>query len=272
MHLVNFTFDGITLSDFGCIIASIVTSNNDSISLGSDLSFETIRNTSTFSDKLVAINYDNPEPIKFDICKNPCGENMNFTDAEISYLMKWLNKKAYKKFRPIYDDGSYSDIYFNGYFNVSAIYIGSNVVGFTLTFIQDSPFGYDTEKELNINISRANDMFTFYNNSDEEGYLYPSLFQVACASDGNLIITDNLDARNIVRVNNCVYGEIITFDCVNKVIQSNKSHPTLPNDFNYNFPRFISNESNSENIITVSLPCDISFKYSFIRKAGIIVW
>jgi hypothetical protein len=80
-----------------------------------------------------------------------------------------------------------------------------------------------------------------------------------------------MDNYNIVKIDNCVNGETITLDCHNKIIQSDKAHPTLYNDFNYNYPRFVANEDANENMLTVSLPCEIQIVYSFTRKAGIIV-
>lgn len=271
MSMVDFSYNGKRLSDYGCIIADIVTSSNDSVSLGSNLTFETVRNSSTFIDRIVKVDYEAPATITFDICKNPCIGATTFTDNEVTFLMKWLNKKSFEKFYPIYDDGSFSNIYFNGSFNISAIRIGSGIVGFTLTFTANSPFGYETEQDLFININEANKTFTFYNNSDEYGRLYPIKFVVTCNVAGNLSISNSLDSGNIVRVNNCAQGEIITFDCYNKIISSNMNHPSLYNDFNYNYPRFVSNEDDNQNVITVSLPCDISITYSLVRKVGIII-
>ena len=71
---------------------------------------------------------------------------------------------------------------------------------------------------------------------------------------------------------NCVSGEKITLDCQNQIIQTdNASHTSLCKDFNYNFPRFVSNELENKNVFTVSIPCSISITYSLIRKAGVFV-
>lgn len=270
MHMVDFSYAGKRLSDYGCIIASIVTSSENNVSLGSNITFETLKNSSTFVNRIVKVDYEEPITVTFDICKKPTDGTSIFSDREISFIMRWLNKKSFETFRPIYDDGSYADIYFKGSFNVNAIYIGSEVVGFTLTFAANSPFGYDNEQNLTINIDNSDDTFTFFNNSDEYGYLYPTQFIITCKSNGNFSMSNNIDI-NVVKINNCINGEVITLDCCNKIIQSDKAHPALYNDFNYNYPRFVVNEDTNENVFTVSMPCEIKIVYSNVRKAGIII-
>lgn len=275
MYMTDFSYADRRLSDLGCMVVSINTSLSDNISLGSTLAFETIKNSATHINRIVKVDYETPEPITFDICKNPCylngDDSYNFNDEEISYFMRWLNKKNYEKFCPIYDDSSYPEIYFKGSFNITAIYICGKVAGFTLTFTPNAPYGFETEKTISYSLE-ANDSFEFYNNSDEYNYLYPIKFEIKCNGNGNFEMCNSLDVRNTVRVNNCISGEIITFDCQNKIIQTNNtSHSSICKDFNYNFPRFVSNEYENENVLTVSLPCEISITYSLIRKAGIIV-
>lgn len=271
MNMIDFDYDGKRLSDYGCIIVSIVTSFNDSISLNSNIIFDSVKNKSTHIDRIITTDYESPSPVSFDICKNKCiSKDRTFTDIEISHIMRWLNKKQYKKFKPIYDDGSYTDIYYEGSFNVSAIKLGGEIIGLTLSFIQNSPFAYTEEKILNFSIKNKGDTFSFYNTSDEDGYLYPLSVEIELKGSGTLNIK-NIEDNYSTNIKNCKSGEIITFDCKNKIIKSNIAHSTLPNDFNYNYPRFISSDGNMENICTVSIPCDIKIVHSLVRKVGIII-
>jgi hypothetical protein len=145
----DFSYAGRRLSDYGYIVAYANTSLSDSVSLGSEIKFETIKNRSTHTNRIIEVDYNEPTSVTFDICKDPCvNENLEFSDAEISHMMSWLNKKRYEKFCPIYDDASYPEIYFKGSFNVSAIYINGNVIGFTLTFVPSAPFGFETERTI----------------------------------------------------------------------------------------------------------------------------
>ena len=272
MYMKDFSYADKRLSDIGCMIVYINTSLSNNVSLGSNITFETIKNMTTHVNRIVKVDYDDPTPITFDICKDPCKtDNMKFDDSEISYIMRWLNKKHHEKFCPIYDDSSYPEIYFKGSFNISAIYIGSDVVGFTLTFTPNAPYGFETEKTITTSLE-ANGIFEFYNSSDEYGYLYPSQFTITCNTDGNFEMSNSIDKNYTVKILNCLNGETITMDCQNKIIQTDSnSHSSICKDFNYNFPRFVSTEYENENVFTVSIPCDITVTYSLIRKAGIVV-
>lgn len=272
MNMIDFVFNDKRLSDYGYIVVSITTSYEQNASLGSNITFETLKNNATFVNRIIKTDYNEPISVTFDICKNPCvsSDKMNIDDTEISFMMRWLNTKGYKIFKPIYDDDSYPSIYFKGSFNVTAIRVGGDVVGLTLTFTANSPFGYDDEQTLKFNINNSYDTFTFYDNSDEYGYLYPDKFIITCKSKGDFIMTNNFDT-SFVRINNCISGEIIVLNCINKVIQSNKTHSTLYNDFNYKYPRFVVNENTNQNVFAVSLPCEIQVVYSLVRKAGIII-
>lgn len=272
MYMIDFTYANNRLSDYGCVIASTVTGNTDTAALGSSLQFETLRHSATFEETILTAKYEENVTATFDIIKNPCQNELVFSDKEISFFMRWLNRKQYDKFYPIYNDDSYPGVYFKGTFNVAAIKIGGKVIGFTLTFNSNSPFGYiDKEDVLNVT-----DSFVIYNDSDEIGYLYPNLFKVTCNINGNLEIENKTDdAQNKIIVNNCVAGETIIFDCINKIIQSSESHTKLYNDFNYNYPRLVSADDssiiNTQNVFTTSIPCSITIAYSSHRKAGIIV-
>lgn len=273
MTMEDFSFGDDRLSDYGCMVAGINTQFSHSASMGSKLNLETIKNRVTGQNKIINTDYDEVVSATFDICKNPFrnSNSMDFSDGELSFFMRWLNKKNYEKFKPIYDDESYSDLYFYGSFNeIYAINISGKIVGLTVTFTSNAPFGYANEKEFNVSIDNADDSFIFYDDSDEVGYLYPSFYEITCMVSGNVKISNNMDTKSTV-INNCIKNEVITMNCTNKIILSSKAHLTLFNDFNYNYPRFVNKMTERKNIFTVSLPCKIKIKYSPIRKAGIII-
>ncbi len=272
MYMIDFSYAGRRLSDFDCVVSYINTSLDSNMSLGSEIKFETIENKNTHENRIIEADYNEPTPITFDICKNPCSNEIkNFSDIEIYYIMSWLNKKRYEKFCPIYDDSSYPDIYFKGSFNISAIYNSYGIIGFTLTFTPNAPYGFDAEDTRYYSLGE-NEAFEFYNDSDEYGYLYPIKFDIKCGRSGEFIMSNSLDVRNTVKIKNCIEDETITFNCQEKIIKTdNNSHSSICKDFNYNFPRFVSNENENKNVFTVSMPCEITITYSFIRKAGIIV-
>lgn len=145
MYIVDFTYDGRTLSSLGCGVGSLSTSNNENPTLGSELTFDTWTNTASWKQGVVEAKFETPLEFTFDIVKMNCDDmnNYTFSPQEIADIMKWLNRKTYKKFSPVFNDGSYSDVYFMGTFtNITAIHMIGEVVGFTLTFTTNSPFGY----------------------------------------------------------------------------------------------------------------------------------
>ena len=149
MYMKDFSYADRRLSDFGCIVAYVNTTLNNNVHLGSELKFETIKNKSMHVNRIVEVDYSDPSSVTFDICKDPSrNDDIKFQDTEVSYIMRWLNKKRYEKFCPIYDDGDYSEIYFNGSFNISAIRIGGDIVGFTLTFIPNAPYGFENDGHM----------------------------------------------------------------------------------------------------------------------------
>lgn len=274
-YMVDFSYRGEKLSDYGCIVANIKTTLQDVIPIGSKITFETIKNQSTQINKIINVEYNDVITATFDVCKNPgiyiTNKEMTFSDSEISFFTRWLNQKKYYKFKPIYENGMYSDLYFNGTFtSISSIVINGNVMGLTLEFTSNSPFGYIDDKEFSVSLTSSKNEFLLYDDSDEVGELHPHIFQVKCNSSGSLEIKNNQD-KKVTIINNCINGEIITMDCGNRIIQSSKSHTNLYNDFNYNYPKIINTMDDRCNIFTVSLPCEILIKYAPIRKAGIIV-
>lgn len=254
--MIDFSYHEEKLSDYGCIVAGIDTLPKDSVQIGTDISFDTIRTRQNYANKIINADYKDVITATFDICKNPClyssDSEMAFTASEISHFMRWLNQKCYYKFKPIYEKGIYSDLYFYGTFtSISAIVINGKIIGFTLTFTSNSPFGYVDDKEFTVSLKTANGNFLFYDDSDEIGNLYPYFFQVECLANGKLIISNDRDSKKTV-IDNCVNNEVITMDCQNKIIQSSKSHTTLFNDFNYNYPRIINDLESRRNQFNLS--------------------
>lgn len=276
MYLSDFIYRDERLSDHGCIIAYVVTSISNNISAGSEITSDTIINTQTHKISTLNAKYETPIETTFDIIKYDCANRYDeeFTYEELSWFLRWLNSKTDEKFQPIYSDSSYENICYYGIFtSIKYISIGSKIVGLTVTFRSNSPFGYVLQN-FNTEINNANDVFSLYLQSDEEGKLYPSKVEIKCKENGDLKIyhsEESIFDKRSTEIKNCSNNEIITLDCENKVITSSVSHPALFNDFNYNWLSLYNNWNNNKNIFTVTLPCEIKIEYENIRKVGIIV-
>lgn len=277
MMMVDFEYNGELLSEHGCVCGSVVSSTEDSQTLGNKLTLNTIQ----VRDKnlITSAKYEEVLTKTFDIIKNPCNmdDGYEFNEEEISALMLWLNRKEYFRFVPIYDDANYVDLCFWGTFTeINAVTIGGKVVGFTLTITTDSPYGYIDRREEQYSLDSEHTSFRIFNDSNELGYIYPEYMIITCLGDGDIYLSNNLDelSRKTV-IKNCTTGEVLTIDCQHEIITSNKEHSTLMNDFNYNFPRLVRNYGETYNIFSFRSDeisgLDIKIKFNPIRKVGVIV-
>ena len=297
MYLVDFIYDGYKLSDFGCMVGAYTSSNSDSIEMGSVIELETAVNNGSYISEIVNAKYPNPYTVTFDIIKKPCGivTGDRFKDNEVSWFMRWLNRKEYHKFVPIYDNSrDYYKLYLMGTFTeCKAINIQGQVFGFSLTFTSNSPFSYLDYDPMTFNVTSKTHpiklvdpytnlyrdsiqmgYFEVYDESEEVGSIYPTSFVIKIKEDSEndpLIIYNNKDKSNrFTEIRKCINNEIITLDCIHKVIDTNMPHKTLYNDFNYVFPRLYNDFNTQKNIIYVSKLCEITIEYKPIRKVGVI--
>ena len=292
MYLVDFVYDGYKLSDYGCMVGSVVTENSDSISMGSVIRLETVMNHGAYRSEIVNADYPDVYTATFDIFKTPCDDQADyFTDQEVSWFMRWLNRKEYKKFEPIYDTDDFENVFLMGTFTeCRAINLQGQVYGFTLTFTTNSPFAYI---DYNSNVyDLVNDgvtfdiinpydkqsetltggTFTILDESDELGSIYPSKFIIEVSQAGRLVIWNERDElTRYTEVKNCVANEILTFDCIHKVITSSNLHTGLSNDFNYVFPRLKNDMDSNYNIFHITLDGNVEIEYKPVRKVGVIV-
>ena len=297
MYLVDFIYDGFKLSNFGCMVGSAVTDNSDSIEMGSVVKLETAVNHGSYRSEIVNADYPDTYSVTFDIFKTPCatgkGYDDVFTDKEVTWFMRWLNRKDYHRFQPIYDDPKdFYRIFFNGTFTeCKAIAIQGHVYGFTLTFTSDSPFAYLDYKPNTYTVKNLGDEFTIidsatkqektltggtfiiYDESEELGAVYPKSITINLASAGDLIIKNSMDdAKRYTEIKNCVANETLTFDCIHKVISSDKEdqHAKFFNDFNYVFPRLVNEFYDGKNKFNMTINGTVVVDYNPIRKVGVI--
>ena len=283
----DFEFNGQRASDFGCMVCNFDGVGLETVSAGSNLVLNTVNKTMVNNFDIMSTKYDEPFTTTFQICKHTC-KNYNPDTQEleeelIARMMRWLNKKHYRKFKMLYSDGKCSDIYYKGTFTlIQMITLGERVVGLELTFQANAPFGYYEPLEFYMEFPNTETEFCIYDTSDEEGFIYPSKVEITVLEDGDLEIYNSQEHKYTI-IKNCIAGEMITLDGANKIILSNVAHPTIYNDFNYTFIRIMNKsgecddyygvnneEDERENVFTVSLPCNIYLKYSPICKMGVI--
>lgn len=277
MRSYDFEYDGLCLSDFGFTICNFGNGGLDTISNGSQITFNTVPINRGSKYELTSTRYDNCLEATFSICKKLCSTgnpnldnhdytfNQEVTQFEMRNIMKWLNRKGYHKFKFLDED--YLNICFEASFNISRYEINDKIYGFELTVVTNRPYGTLEERDITISNTVANGTYRILDAmSDEEGFTYPRLVKVTLKADGNLVIYNSAEDRNTI-INNCKSGEVITMSY--PIIESSLSTHKITNDFNWNFFRIANTFENKENNLTISLPCTIEIYYSPIAKVGL---
>lgn len=263
MKSYDFEYDGLRLSDKGFMICKFDSGGVDTVSNGSEITFNTVSTMRGVKHELTSIEYGDYLTATFQICKNLCLDN----DEEISLedmrdIMRWLNRKSFHKFKLI--DDEYTGIYFEASFNVSKIEIDGRLFGFELEVFTNRPFALQEPVTIRFD-AEANETKNIYSKSDDEGYIYPDM-EIIIKESGNLEIYNAFEDRTML-ISNCEVDEVITINY--PMISSSLASHKIQNDFNWRFFRIASSFKNKLNEITISLPCTIKMTYSPIVKVGI---
>lgn len=276
MYAMDFEYADKRLSEFNCTTCKIDTSGGvEEVNIGCDITFSTVKNSHTSKQSQTASSYDSVYATTFQIMKNEeeNEENKYFTYEEVRAIYRWLNRREYSKFKPLPDDEQDYDVHYFGSFNIDEVFLNGRIIGLTLHFTSNAPYGFGEENQYQISISEDNNTFSLFGDSDETTTtIYPKVVIYCLADTGedglNIV---NQTTGNKVHISNCIAGEVITIDGEYKIItSSNESHTTLPNDFNYGYLDIaVDSDGNFENVYEVSVPCEITITYSPIRKVGV---
>ena len=270
MNALDFQYDGLRLSDFGCIICTFDSNGLETFSVGSQITFNTTPVQSGKRHLLTNTKYDECISLEFQICKNPDEifeeEDKYFTVEQVRNITRWLNRGEFKKFKLI--DDECSDYYFEASFNISKLEIAGRIVGMNLNIVTNRPFALYEPVIYQFELKADNLKYIVQDISDEIGYEYIDM-EITCNQSGNLVIQNSMDGDRHTIVLNCTEGEVITIK--DMIIDSSlPAHKfTLQNDFNFSFPRVSNTFSKRDNQLTFSIPCSVILRYSPIRKVGI---
>lgn len=265
MKSFDFEYDNLRLSDFGFIICKFDSSDVETIENGSQIKFNTVPTLNGIKHELTSSSYEDCISATFQICKNKCDSNQTDTISldDLRKIMSWLNRKEFHKFRLL--DDEYSGIYFEASFNVSKIEVDGRVFGFELEMSTNRPFAIREPISMTFDIPNKNMAKTIFEESDEEGFIYPDM-EIEIKQAGDLEIK-NLFNNRIMRIANCQVGETIKVKY--PLIESSISSHKIQNDFNWVFFRVENTFKNKKNEIIFSLPCTVKITYSPIVKVTI---
>lgn len=292
MRMIDFEYNGKFASSLNLAIG-FFDGANEEVSIANNITINKVK--SQYTDKYypVGYSYDDVLTAEFSIVKDPCADiDYYFTDKEINEIVRWLNRKTYYKFKPIYDDDSYPEVYCEGMFNVSLVKTGDKVVGFKLNLITNAPycfvepFVFDFESQDRVelidemgNVLTTHDnvilvydiveqAFDYVDEYDNYGYTYCDI-EIELLEGGDLTIYNVYDNNDIV-IKNCKIGEKISLLGSQKIIEST-NHDKLYNDFNYNYMRMVNREDNHKNEFHSNLDIEAKITYTPIRKVGLVV-
>lgn len=236
----DFEYCGKRLSDFGSMLGSVGgTGGIEDLDGGNKLTFIDVETPYLKRVKNITSKYGECLERTYYIVKRPC-ESIDgvYTMQECNAIMRWLNQQSYRKFRPIYSDPYWQEVYYRATFNIDPIIFQDEVVGFTLTMKTDAPFGYYPDVERS-----GSCPFTIEDTSDEIGFIYPIVEITSGSALAELRLINNRDEDHYTSILNVAAGETIYLNGNNKSISSTIPHSELYQDFNYNFPKLINSMS-----------------------------
>lgn len=266
MKALDFEYDGLLLSDFGFMICNFDDNSFDTVSNGSQISFNTTPILRGNKVLLTDTSYKDCLETTFSICKNPCKTSSHdlepISQDEIRQIMRWLNRKDFHKFK-IIEEG-YENVFFEGSFNINKTMLNGEVIAFELNLTTNRPFALQEPVRFSFDIG-ANQEKVLSDKSDEIGFIYVEA-EIVCKASGDLIVTNDIENRKTI-IKNCTSGEILKLN--SPIIETSISSHKVQNDFNYNFLRLANTLYERRNRLTFSLPCSVKITYTPIRKVGI---
>lgn len=268
MRAYDFEYDGLKLSDFGYMICSFGSAGLQTVSMGSQITFNTVG--VMYGEKHYLTSSEYAECLKgtIQICKRHClNGDYVITANEIRLLGRWLNRKRFHKFKILNEE--YDKLYFEANFNISTLEMDGKVYGIELTIETNRPFALHEPEEKAITVTsediEGGKEFRITNYSDIEGFIYPKT-EIIIAEAGDLEIYNKTEDRTTL-ISNCTAGEYITMDY--PIIETSDASHKIQNNFNWNFFRLTSTFRNSINFISFSLPCMMKLTYSPPVKLGL---
>ena len=264
MKAFDFEYNGINLSDKGFIICNFGSKGLDTVSDGSEITFNTVSTLGGSKSNLISTTYEDCLGATIQICKHSCtGGIQEITPIEHRELTRWLNRKKFLKLKIL--DEAHIDLYYEASFNISRIELDGVLYGLELEILTNRPYALKEPRLITIKNLEQDGKHSINDTSHEEGYIYPFV-EVTINESGDLNICNAIENRNTY-IANCVAGEVITMDY--PVISSSISSHNIQNDFNWNFFRVANTYENSRNDLTISIPCTVKIEYPPIVKVGL---
>lgn len=278
MNILDFTFNGRKLSDFGYICCNFDSSSGTvEVSSGADVTLNQEKPSGSNKFNLYSISYDEQFTLPLSICLNPCAnyENMDISVEQARKIQKWLSLRD-KKF--MLDVIGFEDIYWIGTFTCKQVMLNSSIIGFNLTFTANTPYALQKDKSFNIELSdtlESDIVFT----SDVYGYINVD-YVITVKEAGNLkfdtyYYNPNTESYTLDReftVQNCIADEKIYVKGETQLVTSSRTVHELGKDCNFILPRIVntyqSDDEEVRNKIKSNLKCNVQITYNPTAMIG----
>lgn len=137
-------------------------------------------------------------------------------------ILRWLTgHNQYKRLQIIQDD--MTDMTFNCLItNPQTRKVGNVIYGFTFHVVCDSQWAWSFEKTINRIFTSApnNYAINYYNKTDQEGYLYPTITVLMNNSGGSFSIVNQSESNRAFSFTSLTRNETICINNDNKIIKS----------------------------------------------------
>lgn len=149
MKAYDFEFDGKRLSDFDCMICRFDSVGLETISNGSQISFNTIPAMGGAKNELIGTAYEECLETTIQVCKCRCPNDVKpISSTEFRELTRWLSRKKFLKLKIISEE--YIDLYYEAKFDISRVEINGELYGLELQVSTNAPFAYKEPKTINV--------------------------------------------------------------------------------------------------------------------------
>lgn len=278
MNILDFTFNGKKLSDFGCICCNFDSSSGTvEVSAGADITLNQEKPSGSNKFNLYSTSYDEPFTLSLSICLNPCGnyENMEISVEQARKIQKWLNLRN-KKFK-INADG-YEDIYWVGTFTCKQVMLNGAIIGFNLTFTANMPYALQEERVIDVDLSEALESDILFS-SDVYGYIDAD-FGISLKEKGDLKLsmyyydpnTKQYILDRTFSIDNCIADEGIFIEGSTQIVKTTWGGHPIGKDCNFLLPRLINTyQTDTEKVknkIVSNLKCRVIIYYNPTAMIG----
>ena len=148
MYAIDFEYDGYLLSDMGFMVCHFDSQGIETVSNGSNITFNTISMIHGEKWYLTSSQFDECLSTTIQICKK-CTDDFRITTHELRALSAWLNRKQFHKFK--FHGEDCPNIYFEAKMNVSRIESSGELYGLELE-IQTDPMLYMNRNSLSFGL------------------------------------------------------------------------------------------------------------------------